>query len=124
SYTAQDLMIVERDIGRLAKFTFDMGGTGDLLSLALSVPPWEDLHQLSADELRLTNLITTDAVADVLPHLQASTPVAELKPKPTQDRFVSSTADEPPPAVKSTKTAEAALPTGGSTAPVQGQPQK
>ncbi len=33
SYTAQDLMIVERDIGRLAKYTFDMGGTGDLLSL-------------------------------------------------------------------------------------------
>src|SRR5216110_2264948 len=26
SYTAQDLMIVERDIGRLAKYTFDMGG--------------------------------------------------------------------------------------------------
>jgi hypothetical protein len=31
SYTAQDLMIVERDIGRLAKYTFDMGGAGDLL---------------------------------------------------------------------------------------------
>jgi len=30
-------MIVERDIGRLAKYTFDMGGAGDLLSLALSV---------------------------------------------------------------------------------------
>ena len=41
TYTAQDLMIVERDIGRLAKYTFDMGGTGDLLSLALSVPPWK-----------------------------------------------------------------------------------
>ena len=26
SYTAQDMMIVERDIGRLAKYTFDMGG--------------------------------------------------------------------------------------------------
>jgi hypothetical protein len=37
----------ERDIGRLAKYTFDMGGTGDLLSLALSVPPWEDLHEMS-----------------------------------------------------------------------------
>ena len=48
SYTAQDLMIVERDIGRLAKYTFDMGGTGDLLSLALSVPPWEDLHEIVA----------------------------------------------------------------------------
>ena len=48
SYTAQDLMIVQRDIGRLAKYTFDMGGTGDLLSLALSVPPWEDLHECRA----------------------------------------------------------------------------
>ena len=67
SYTAQDLMIVERDIGRLAKYTFDMGGAGDLLSLSLNVPPWEDLHELSRDELRLTNLVTTDAVAEVLP---------------------------------------------------------
>ena len=67
SYTADDLMIVERDVGRLAKYTFDMGGAGDLLSLSLSVPPWEDLHELSPAELRLTNLVTTDAVADVLP---------------------------------------------------------
>ena len=79
SYTAQDLMIVERDIGRLAKYTFDMGGTGDLLSLALSVPPWEDLHELSRDELRLTNLVTTDAVAEVLPQEAAKAPVAELQ---------------------------------------------
>jgi len=49
SYSAQDLMIVERDIGRLAKYTFDMGGAGDLLSLALSVPPWEELHELSRE---------------------------------------------------------------------------
>ena len=69
SYSAQDLMIVERDIGRLAKYTFDMGGAGDLLSLALSVPPWEDLHELDAGELKLTNLVTTDLVADVLPHV-------------------------------------------------------
>ena len=125
SYTAQDLMIVERDIGRLAKYTFDMGGTGDLLSLALSVPPWEDLLELSRDELRLTNLATTDAVADVLPHDNSSTPVAELKSKPTQDRFVSSAVEEQAPAqpAKSTKTAEAALPTGGA-ATVQTQPQK
>jgi hypothetical protein len=65
SYSADDLMIVERDVGRLAKYTFDMGGAGDLLSLALSVPPWDDLHELSPAELRLTNLVTTDAVADV-----------------------------------------------------------
>jgi hypothetical protein len=129
SYTAQDLMIVERDIGRLAKYTFDMGGAGDLLSLALSVPPWEDLHELSAAELRLTHLATTDTVADVLPHDNSSMPVAELKPnelksKPTQDRFVSSAveSDAPPQAAKSTKTAEAVVPTGGAaSAPAQTQ---
>src|SRR6266704_1461485 len=63
SYSADDLMTVERDIGRLAKYTFDMGGAGDLLSLSLNVPPWEDLHALSREELRLTNLVTTDMVA-------------------------------------------------------------
>jgi hypothetical protein len=121
SYTAQDLMIVERDIGRLAKFTFDMGGAGDLLSLSLSVPPWEDLHELSRAELRLTNLVTTDAVAEVLPQLDSpNVPVAEVVAKPVQDRFVSETvsAEKPQAAsAKSTKTAEATVPTGG-VAPV------
>ena len=119
SYSAQDLMIVERDIGRLAKYTFDMGGTGDLLSLSLSVPPWEDLHELSPAELRLTNLVTTDAVAEVLPR-EVATTTAELKSKPTQDRFVSSATDADAPAevqaAKSTKTAEAVVPTGGVAA--------
>jgi hypothetical protein len=112
SYTAQDLMIVERDIGRLAKYTFDMGGTGDLLSLSLSVPPWEDLHQLSPAELRLTNLITTDLVADVLPR-DPSVPVADAQPKTVQDRFVSAPAeaDAQVQPAKSTKTAE--VQTGG-----------
>jgi hypothetical protein len=129
SYTAQDMMIVERDIGRLAKYTFDMGGAGDLLSLALSVPPWEDLHELSPPELRQTNLVTTEMVADVLPRDNASVPVAEAKPndlksKPAQARFVSSAVqgDIQPPAAKSTKTAEATAPTGGAaTAPAQPQ---
>ena len=125
SYTAQDLMIVQRDIGRLTKYTFDMGGTGDLLSLALSVPPWEDLHELSRGELRLTNLVTTDAVADVFPQDNATVPMAAAKPSKPQDRFVSSAVegDAQQAPGKSTKTAEAAVPTGGSvTAPVQ--PQK
>jgi hypothetical protein len=64
TYSADDLVIVERDIGRLAKYTFDMGGAGDLLSLSLNVPPWEDMHELSREELRLTNLVTTDMVAE------------------------------------------------------------
>jgi hypothetical protein len=119
SYTAQDLMIVERDVGRLAKYTFDMGGAGDLLSLSLNVPPWEDLHDLSPAELRLTNLVTTNTAADVLPQeTNPDAPVAELTTKPVQDRFVSETVnpEKPLAAPKSTKTAEALVPTGGVSA--------
>ncbi|WP_425248985.1 hypothetical protein [Bradyrhizobium huanghuaihaiense] len=112
TYSADDLMIVERDIGRLAKYTFDMGGAGDLLSLSLNVPPWEDLHELSRDELRLTNLVTTDKVA------RAGSPDAamvELMPKPLQGRIVSSavaTSPEPNPI----KSADAMSRMGGGQA--------
>ena len=123
NYTAQDLMIVERDIGRLAKYTFDMGGAGDLLSLSLNVPPWEDLHELSRAELRLTNLVTTDAVAEVLPHdaeeRQAACRWPSWRP-PSRCRIaLSATRRRPttnPLPAKSTKTAEAMPPTGATGA--------
>lgn len=125
SYNAQDLMIVERDIGRLAKYTFDMGGTGDLLSLALSVPPWEELHELSPVELRLTNLVTTNSATDVLPR-QDEIPVAEAgKPEAkSKDRFVSSAieGEAQPQTAKATKTAEALVPTGSAAVPAAAQP--
>jgi hypothetical protein len=127
SYTAQDLMIVERDIGRLAKYTFDMGGAGDLLSLALSVPPWEELHELSPAELRSTNLVTTDLIADVLPGEGTvdTVPVAGLGTKPVQDRLptgIAATTAVTTTISKPTKTAEA-IPTGGTAihAPAQQQ---
>jgi len=109
-YSADDLVIVERDIGRLAKYTFDMGGTGDLLLLSLNVPPWEDLHELSQEELRLTNLVTTDMAA------QPGNPdaaVVEVTSKRSRDRLVSSavaTETNPEPA---TQAAEANGWTGG-----------
>jgi hypothetical protein len=118
TYTAQDMMIVERDIGRLAKYTFDMGGSGDLLSLSLNVPPWEDLHELSPQELQMTNLATTDTVADVLPESSVIDPaLASLTPKSTQDRFVNSAEDSKVlPVPKSSRTTEAISPTGGVAA--------
>jgi len=89
------------------------------------VPPWEDLHEMSRGELRLANLVTTEAMADVFLQDNASVPMAEAKPSKPQDRFVSSAVegDAQPQPAKSTKTAEATAPTGGSaTAPAQ--PQK
>nr|WP_245321083.1 hypothetical protein [Bradyrhizobium sp. NAS96.2] len=123
TYSADDLTIVERDIGRLAKYTFDMGGTGDLLSLSLNVPPWEDLHELSQDELRLTNLVNIEMIDQPG---SPNTAVVELPRKPVQGgSFVASatangTSLEP---AKSVQSAEAMGRMGdlGTTVAVPGQ---
>jgi hypothetical protein len=112
SYTAQDLMIVERDVGRLAKYTFDMGGTGELLTLALSVPPWEPLHELSRAEMRLGNLVTDEPVVAGAPKpepLHTATVGKPVAAKPIQDRVATV-----PVTIAPTKTAEALPPTGGA----------
>lgn len=122
TYSADDLMIVERDIGRLAKYTFDMGGTGELLSLALSVPPWEPLHQLSAEELRLTNLVTPAIMADAKRPPDAV--VGSAAPK-AQDRvgdapgvsMISDVQNKDARLAPGTRTAEAHAPTGGAATP-------
>lgn len=118
NYTAQDLTIVQHDIGSLAKFTYDMGGSGDLLSLALSVPPWEPLHELTPMELRRTLILRDDAVAAA--PMRSGTMadvVAVSDAKPVQDRFRSEAAEAGSPAVtKATKTADAKPATGGAAA--------
>jgi hypothetical protein len=68
SYSAEDLVLVQRDIGRLARYTAEMGASIDLLDLALRIPPWEPMHAMTPDELRATRLAT-----DVLPPPVAAT---------------------------------------------------
>jgi hypothetical protein len=60
SYSAEELNIVQRDIGRLAQYTIEMGGGVELLETALRIPPWEPLYRLSADELMRMKLNTID----------------------------------------------------------------
>lgn len=90
SYSAQDMAIVQRDVGRLAQYTFEMGGSGTLLALALSVPPWQPLHELSAQELIAAHLVTGSGAVAAAPNTAA--------PKPLQDRLAVSRTGEPGPA--------------------------
>lgn len=76
TYSAEDLVLVQRDIGRLAQFTAEMGGSIDLLDLALRIPPWEPLHTMTSDELRKTKLTTNDRVAPSAATVAASPPVS------------------------------------------------
>jgi hypothetical protein len=67
NYSAEDLVVVQRDIGRLAQYTVEMGGGIDLLEIALKIPPWEPMRQLSRDELRNMKVMTSgDSVVDTI----------------------------------------------------------
>jgi hypothetical protein len=64
SYTADEIVLVERDIGSLARYTIEMGGGIELLDAALRVPPWQPLHQLSGDEIQQARLNNVDRLFD------------------------------------------------------------
>lgn len=64
SYSAEDLMLVQRDIGRLARYTIEMGGDIELLETSLRIPPWERLRALSQEELRRTHVQNVDKLFD------------------------------------------------------------
>jgi hypothetical protein len=56
SYTAEDLVVVQRDIGSILQYTMDMGGDVELVQLSLKVPPWEPMRALTREEIRRTRL--------------------------------------------------------------------
>ena len=60
SYTADELQLVQRDVGRLVRYTAEMGGSMELIETALRVPPWEPMHRLNIDELRRMQITTVD----------------------------------------------------------------
>lgn len=76
SYSAEDLVLVQRDIGRLAEYTVEMGGSVALLELSLRIPPWEPMRILSRDELRNMRLDTAEASAEGPLAAPAPTPAA------------------------------------------------
>jgi hypothetical protein len=63
-YTAEDLVVVQRDIGTIMQYTVEMGGDVELVALSLKVPPWEPMHTLTREELRRTKL---DMGAEIAP---------------------------------------------------------
>jgi hypothetical protein len=60
TYTAEELVRVQRDVGRIASYTVEMGGDIALFELAMRIPPWERLRALSQAELRRMGLQTIE----------------------------------------------------------------
>jgi hypothetical protein len=67
TYSAEDLVLVQRDIGRIAQFTAEMGASAELLDLALRIPPWEPMRQLTRDELKRLQFVTVDNPFETTP---------------------------------------------------------
>jgi hypothetical protein len=82
NYSAEDLVLVQRDIGRLAKYTIDMGGSIDLLNLALRIPPWEPMHALTPAEMRSTRLATDEPAVPAAATVASSPAAAAKQPIP------------------------------------------
>ena len=64
-YTADEIVLVERDIGSLARYTIEMGGGIEFLEAALRVPPWQPLYRLTSDEIQRMGLNNVDHLFDV-----------------------------------------------------------
>jgi hypothetical protein len=56
NYTAEDLVVVQRDIGAILRYTAEMGGDIELVAISLRVPPWEPMRALTREELRRMKL--------------------------------------------------------------------
>src|SRR5579885_2789344 len=65
TYSAEDLVLVQQDIGRLAIYTAEMGGSMDMLDLSLRIPPWEPMHTMTRAEIERMGVETAPAKATV-----------------------------------------------------------
>ena len=76
TYSAEDLVLVQRDIGKLAIYTAEMGGSMDMLDLALRIPPWEPMHTMTRAEIERMGVETSP--------LSAKATVATAQPATAQ----------------------------------------
>jgi hypothetical protein len=87
SYSAEDIVVVQRDIGRLAQYTVEMGGSIDLLEISLRIPPWEPMRRLQPAELRSMGLDTAGVMqSTVSPNVATATVSPPIPRVPPSER--------------------------------------
>ncbi len=80
SYNAQDLVVVQRELGVLAKYIVDMGADIELFEIAERIPPWENPRPLSADDVRRLRVSTVDDPFAAVPASVDATATARVAP--------------------------------------------
>jgi hypothetical protein len=64
TYTAPEWAAQQRQLGQLARYTIEMGGTIALFETAMRIPPWEALRPLTAEEVAGAGLDNVDDAFD------------------------------------------------------------
>jgi hypothetical protein len=77
TYSAQEWVMLQRQLGEFARYTIEMGGDIALYETSLRIPPWEVLRPLTRAEIRRVGLSNTDNVFD-----KTAVQAAALKPGP------------------------------------------
>jgi len=80
SYSAEDLVLVQRDIGKLAQYTVDMGASIEVLDLALRIPPWEPMHVMTSAEIRDARVANVGSVKPAADAVASSPPATAVSP--------------------------------------------
>ena len=78
TYSAEDLVLVQRDIGKLAQYTAEMGASIELLDLALRIPPWEPMHALTQAEIADAHVATEESTAPATAAVAVSPPAPAI----------------------------------------------
>lgn len=81
NYTAEDLVLVQRDLGKLAIYTAEMGGSMDMFDLALRIPPWEPMHVMTRDEIERMHVATEAPDKSAAATVASSPPAAAAEPQ-------------------------------------------
>jgi hypothetical protein len=76
SYTAGNMVRIQRELGLIARYTIEMGADIELFELAMRIPPWETLRPLSRQELLRMRVHNADAAVAAI---GASAPEAKME---------------------------------------------
>jgi hypothetical protein len=60
TYSAENLVSLQRSLGGLARYTVEMGVDIELFELSLRIPPWERMRALSAEETKRLRVRTIE----------------------------------------------------------------
>jgi hypothetical protein len=79
SYTAGNMVRIQRELGQIARYTVEMGADIELFEIAMRIPPWENLRPLRSDELRRLRVHNSDSAFGGATTAESFVPAAPTK---------------------------------------------